>query len=86
MAKFTSILPGKFLESKSTGKNIPPGWLAGFLLTLKKPGKTMIIATHNHEFARVIADRIVFINWDYCMDHICGGKKIYKITFRMYLL
>lgn len=33
MAKFTSILPGKFLESKSTGKNIPHGWLAGFLLT-----------------------------------------------------
>lgn len=46
----------------------------------------MIIATHDHGLARVIADRIVSINRDHCMDHICGGKKIYKITFRMYLL
>lgn len=45
-------------------------WLTDFLLKLKKSGKTMIIATHNHEFAGTVADRIVFMNRDHHIAHI----------------
>lgn len=36
-------------------------WLTDFLLTLKKSGKTMIIATHDREFAKTMADEIITI-------------------------
>jgi len=45
-------------------------WLTVFLLQLKKSGKTMIIATHNHKFAGTVADRIVFMDRDHHIDHI----------------
>ena len=45
-------------------------WLTGFLLQLKKSGKTMIIATHNHKFAGTVADRIVFMDRDHHIDHL----------------
>lgn len=37
-------------------------WLIGFLLKLKKAGRTMIIATHNEELAEKLGDRHIFFN------------------------
>lgn len=37
-------------------------WLTQLLLELKRAGKTMIIATHNMDFAKQIADRIVYMS------------------------
>ena len=37
-------------------------WLEGFLLDLKKAGKTMILSTHNDRLAETLADRIVYMN------------------------
>lgn len=50
-------------------------WLTDFLLQLKKSGKTMIIATHNHTFAEMVADRIVYMNRDHQIDHILRLKE-----------
>lgn len=40
-------------------------WLTDFLLSLKNSGKTMIIATHDREFAEKMADRIITITDDH---------------------
>ncbi len=45
-------------------------WLTEFLLQMKRSGKTMIIATHNPDFANKIADRIVCINKEHTIDNI----------------
>lgn len=45
-------------------------WLTEFLISLKKSGKTMIVATHDHAFAEKIADRIVHMNKDHEIDAI----------------
>lgn len=37
-------------------------WLTDFLIQLKKSGKTMIIATHDEAFAKIVGDRIITIN------------------------
>lgn len=37
-------------------------WLTDFLIQLKRSGKTMIIATHDLEFAKKIGDRIITIS------------------------
>lgn len=37
-------------------------WLTDFLIQLKKSGKTMIIATHDESFAKIVGDRIITIN------------------------
>lgn len=37
-------------------------WLLGFLLELKKAGRTMIIATHNEKLSDAIADRKLVFN------------------------
>lgn len=46
-------------------------WLTQFLIDLKKCGKTMIIASHDQEFAHRIADRILVINDDHQMLNDC---------------
>ena len=40
-------------------------WLISFLLQLKKTGKTMILSTHDEEFAARVADRVVEMNEDH---------------------
>lgn len=45
-------------------------WLTGFLLDLKAAGKTMVIATHNDELARLLADRIVYMNENHEIERI----------------
>lgn len=40
-------------------------WLYSFLNELKKSGKTMLIATHDEEFAKSIGDRIVYMSDDH---------------------
>ena len=40
-------------------------WLYSFLNELKKSGKTMLIATHDEEFAKNIGDRIVYMSDDH---------------------
>jgi cobalt/nickel transport system ATP-binding protein len=40
-------------------------WLYSFLNELKKSGKTMLIATHDEEFAKSIGDRIVCMSDDH---------------------
>ncbi len=40
-------------------------WLIDFMLSLKKAGKTMIIATHNQELSEKLADRHIFFNEDH---------------------
>jgi len=42
-------------------------WLTEFLLDLKKASKTMIIATHDHTFATLVADRIIRISKDHAL-------------------
>lgn len=37
-------------------------WLTDFLIQLKKSGKTMIIASHDEDFAKKIGDRIITIS------------------------
>lgn len=37
-------------------------WLNEFLITLKESGKTMLIATHDEQFAKVMGDRIVYMS------------------------
>ncbi len=48
-------------------------WLVGFLLDLKKAGKTLIISTHNDELAHMLADRIVFIGDDHAIEKITSN-------------
>ena len=45
-------------------------WLVGFLLDLKKAGKTLIISTHNDELAHTLADRLVVIGDDHTVESI----------------
>ncbi len=45
-------------------------WLTQFLLQMKKSGKTMIIATHNPSFAKILADRIVCMNKEHTIENI----------------
>lgn len=45
-------------------------WLVGFLLDLKKAGKTLIISTHNDELAHTLADRLVVISDDHTVESI----------------
>jgi cobalt/nickel transport system ATP-binding protein len=45
-------------------------WLSEFLLALKNRGKTMIISTHHEELARMLADRIVYMNDDHEIERI----------------
>ncbi len=40
-------------------------WLNEFLKELKKSGKTMLIATHDESFAKLIGDRIVYMGDDH---------------------
>ena len=40
-------------------------WLTQFLIALKTSGKTMIIATHDRDFAERIADEIITITDEY---------------------
>lgn len=37
-------------------------WLNEFLITLKQSGKTMLIATHDEQFAKVMGDRIIYLS------------------------
>ncbi len=37
-------------------------WLNEFLITLKESGKTMLIATHDEQFAKAMGDRIVYMS------------------------
>ncbi len=43
-------------------------WLYSFLNELKKSGKTMLIATHDEEFAKSIGDRIVYMSDDHKVE------------------
>ena len=43
-------------------------WLVGFLLDLKKAGKTLIVSTHNDELAHTLADRLVVIGDDHSIE------------------
>lgn len=45
-------------------------WLVGFLLDLKKAGKTLIVSTHNDELAHTLADRLVVIGDDHTIESI----------------
>ena len=45
-------------------------WLVGFLLDLKKAGKTLIVSTHNDELAHTLADRLVVISDDHTIESI----------------
>lgn len=45
-------------------------WLVGFLLDLKKAGKTLIISTHNDALAHTLADRLVVIGDDHTIESI----------------
>ena len=45
-------------------------WLVGFLLELKKAGKTLIISTHNDELAHTLADRLVVIGEDHSVESV----------------
>ena len=48
-------------------------WLVGFLLDLKKAGKTLIISTHNDELAHMLADRLVLIGDDHAIETITSN-------------
>lgn len=37
-------------------------WLNEFLITLKQSGKTMLIATHDEQFAKAMGDRIIYLS------------------------
>ncbi len=37
-------------------------WLNEFLITLKQSGKTMLIATHDEQFAKEMGDRIIYLS------------------------
>lgn len=43
-------------------------WLYSFLNELKKSGKTMLIATHDEEFAKSIGDRSVYMSDDHKVE------------------
>ncbi|MBQ8084433.1 MAG: ABC transporter ATP-binding protein [Clostridia bacterium] len=45
-------------------------WLVGFLLELKKAGKSLIISTHNDELAHTLADRLVVIGEDHSVESV----------------
>ena len=49
-------------------------WLIGFLLDLKKAGKTLIISTHNDELAHTLADRLVVIGDDHAIESVTENK------------
>lgn len=49
-------------------------WLVGFLLELKKAGKTLIISTHNDELAHTLADRLVVIGDDHTIESVTENK------------
>lgn len=40
-------------------------WLTDFLMELKRAGKTLLISTHDEEFARRISDRLVIMSEDH---------------------
>ncbi len=40
-------------------------WLNEFLIALKKSGKTMLIATHDEQFAKAMGDRIIYLSDDH---------------------
>ena len=48
-------------------------WLVGFLLDLKKAGKTLIVSTHNDELAHTLADRLVVIGDDHNIESITSN-------------
>lgn len=48
-------------------------WLVGFLLDLKKAGKTLIVSTHNDELAHTLADRLVVIGDDHSIESITSN-------------
>ena len=48
-------------------------WLVGFLLDLKKAGKTLIVSTHNDELAHTLADRLVVIVDDHNIESITSN-------------
>ena len=48
-------------------------WLVGFLLDLKKAGKTLIVSTHNDELAHMLADRLVVIGDDHSIESITSN-------------
>ena len=48
-------------------------WLVGFLLDLKKAGKTLIVSTHNDELARTLADRLVVMGDDHTIESITSN-------------
>ena len=48
-------------------------WLGGFLLDLKKAGKTLIVSTHNDELAHTLADRLVVIGDDHSIESITSN-------------
>ena len=48
-------------------------WLVGFLLALKKAGKTLIVSTHNDELAHTLADRLVVIGDDHSIESITSN-------------
>ena len=49
---------------------VPLAVSAGFLLDLKKAGKTLIVSTHNDELAHTLADRLVVIGDDHTIESI----------------
>ncbi|MBQ1549970.1 MAG: ABC transporter ATP-binding protein [Clostridia bacterium] len=48
-------------------------WLVGFLLDLKRAGKTLIVSTHNDELAHTLADRLVVIGDDHSIESITSN-------------
>lgn len=48
-------------------------WLVGFLLDLKKAGKTLVVSTHNDELAHTLADRLVVIGDDHSIESITSN-------------
>lgn len=53
-------------------------WLTNFLVTLKKSGRTMVIATHNENLAERLADRHIFFN----ENHETEEKRVIYHTHR----
>ncbi len=84
IASVLSLSPDVWLLDEPTASLDPrtADWMVRFLLSLKERGKTVVIATHELETARIVADKVCVLSEDHRLaavgatEAIIGNREI----------